>query len=73
MKSKNRLKEVQFNLTNPNGSVFLTEQDTKDIAWLIRRVKVLEKTLKFYADEKNMHSLTGLPYGRRAREVLGKR
>ena len=50
MKSKNRLKEVQKNFTNPNGSVFLTESDAKDIAWLIRRVKVLEKTLKFYRD-----------------------
>jgi hypothetical protein len=45
MKSRNRLKKVQNNLTNPNGSVFLTEQDIKDIAWLIKRAKKLEKVL----------------------------
>jgi hypothetical protein len=32
--------------------------------------KKLREALEFYADEKNMVSLTGLPFGRRAREAL---
>jgi wobble nucleotide-excising tRNase len=33
-------------------------------------IKKLREALEFYADEKNMVSLTGLPFGRRAREAL---
>ena len=30
------------------------------------------KALEFYADESNMTSLTGLPFGKRARQALQK-
>jgi hypothetical protein len=33
-------------------------------------IKKLREALEFYADEKNMVSLTGLPFGKRAREAL---
>jgi hypothetical protein len=72
MKTKDKLKKIAKTLTTENGSVFFTSEDYDNMKWLIRRVKALEKTLEFYADEENMHSLTGLPYGRRAREILGK-
>lgn len=36
------------------------------------REQVLVEALSFYANEDSMKSLTGLPYGRRAREALAK-
>ncbi len=33
-------------------------------------MELMAKALEFYADEENMRSLTGLPFGRRARETM---
>lgn len=39
------------------------ERDTEQI-------RQLREALEFYANEENLRSLTGLPFGRRAREAL---
>jgi hypothetical protein len=45
-------------------------QTRVDLEKLEAEIKKLREALEFYADEKNMVSLTGLPFGRRAREAL---
>jgi predicted metal-binding protein len=46
------------------------KSETEEINRLQSEIKKLREALEFYADEKNMVSLTGLPFGRRAREAL---
>ena len=40
---------------------------------LIAEIRRYKEALEWYADESNMKSLTGLPYGRRARAALEKK
>jgi hypothetical protein len=59
------ISEKVFDLFNKNIDVLGDE-----IYKLQAEIKKLREALEFYADEKNMVSLTGLPFGRRAREAL---
>lgn len=73
-----RFKEIKKSFNDSDASIFFTKQDLKDMRWLVRRVKKLEKALEFYADDRNqvkvcVPPLRGWIDGTyKAREALGK-
>ena len=55
MNPKDKLKQIRKTLNNPEGSLFFTEEDFRNIKWLITRVKNLENAAKDVIAQFNYH------------------
>jgi hypothetical protein len=62
-----RIKELEAKLAETKENAMQAGCDRNKAEF---KLAIAVEALEFYADEKNMVSLTGLPFGRRAREAL---